>query len=100
MDEDIQQVIIDYDVNQNRFMIKLNDTIFYFSPNRYMDFVQHSIVAINSIIAERFSNSLKSFMEGAENTETSKKKKTFTKKDCETIANEVEQWFKEHPVSG
>lgn len=99
MNEDIQKVSIDYDSGLNKFIVKLNGETFHFSPQQYMEFVNHSIVSINSIIAEKFSHSLKSFLDETtkpgEVTKKRRSRKTFTKKDCEIIADEVDQWFKD-----
>jgi len=100
MNEDVQKVSIEYSDDKNKFIIILNGDIFHFSPQQYMEFVNHSIVAINSIIAERFANSLKNFMKNGKPEDPGipykSKKKTFTKKDSVLIADEVENWFKEH----
>lgn len=101
MNEDVQKVDIDYDVGQNRFIVELNDDIFYFSPSQYMEFVNYSIVAINSVIAEKFSSSLKGFLDGKKTDKKRRKKEiAFTEEDSALISNEVEQYFKEHPISG
>ncbi len=104
MNEDVRKVGIEYNADINKFIIILNGGSFHFTPNQYMEFINHSIVAVNSIIAEKFSNSLKSFMEDAKvsKVESTKlgKKKAFTKKDCGLIADDVEKWFKEHSLDG
>ncbi len=102
MYDEVHKISINYDEKHNKFGIEINNIAFSLSPQQYHEFIGASITAMNTVIASKFSESLQQFLENSnsESFKVPKNKKTFTKKDCSLIAEEVDKLFKDRMNNG